>query len=112
MSNQQDQGRYFKCPSFAITMPVSECKRRRQATDKIKPVANEIGGELVLSNRHMTKQCANCEVFREVTADENTITHEQMMAYLNSNPSQEQSTENKRAMHFGSLRTPHKDYGR
>lgn len=57
----------------------------------------------------MTSRCGECTLFRERIAD--SISHEQMMEHLNTNPSEEPATKERRAIVSGSLRTPHIFYG-
>jgi len=83
---------YFTCPSFAITMPVMDCRKRRAAhLDDSKGLGN-LGvtpGSITVKTSMMTRQCQACTEFMQLTAPENRITHEQMMERLRAAPSQE-----------------------
>lgn len=112
MSNQnKPKGeRYFTCPVFSLTMPVSECEKRRGMQSRKLSEPTSIAEEV--STRFMTRQCVSCEVYKEVTSEENTISHEEMMAKYELNPSQTSSSARFPKPYNGSLNTPHIDYGR
>lgn len=109
MSNQPTgEDRYFKCDAFAITMPVSECSKRRNAP-LVKNPARDVGGENLMTNRHMTRQCATCTVFEESLAK--SITKEEMLANMKAVPAQTFNDDPRKSRLCGTLRVPHKSYG-
>lgn len=101
------EDRYFRCSTFSVTMPVSECTTRRKAAKN--PLRTSTDN--TTNNPFSMRQCAACILFRDETSAENTISREQMFSYLEANPAVEPAPADKRAAHFGSLRTPHKSYG-
>lgn len=111
MSTQpvDESPRYFRCDDFAITMPVQECRDRRRSSRNQSETNGISGSEDRRLKRYMTSRCGECTAFRERIAQ--SISHEQMMERMNETPSVEAAPNERRAIYYGSLRTPHKDYG-
>lgn len=75
---------YFTCPEFKVTMPVSDCKRRRRiASGNTKGLDAPGDG---VKNSFMTRRCGQCTVYREAIAA--SISEQERMSQIDENPSQ------------------------
>lgn len=103
---------YFRCTEFAVTMPVSDCKMRRESEAKRNNQFSRYHLDEPkhdgIRNQLMTKKCQRCTAWQELTKPENLITHEQMMQHMRDNPSQEPDVRNSSTHHnYRTLNTPH-----
>lgn len=102
MSNES-QVRYFTCPEFKITMPVSECEMRRRAAKAIYK-GSQGASDPGVRNSLMTRRCGKCKVFKE--ALEESISESDMLAKVEAAPSHA-GTATARSSGFVQLLTPY-----
>jgi type IV pilus biogenesis protein CpaD/CtpE len=76
---------YFRCEPFELTMPVTECERRRKKVKK-RGLVGAAAADAAAMTGFMDKMCGSCTKWRELTAPENQITAEQMAEHIEQHP--------------------------
>jgi len=105
VAQEPEKPQYFYCDDFKITMPVSECEKRRRVI--VARILGSIDTPQGLTHQFMTKKCLECTAYAERTKPENLISHEQMMNRIQEIPSQKPGSTHTGNTVFYSISTPH-----
>lgn len=96
---------YFRCPTFTITMPVSECKQRRKMSKNSALENRRAAVRHGVTRSLMIARCSACTIYKEAHAE--AFSSEEMLARMEQVPSQESNGQRSQFVHGGSLNAPH-----